>query len=1026
MHMARGLGSSRSLTRVLTLVCLAGLAAGAHGQVQWKSGAASPVFDAAAVQGVLVQEAIKAGHVVVKLSRPIDDAGRKELGDLGLMVLTPLGDSTFMATLRGDANIAGLVSSGWVTGVAAVQTDWKVHPDFRAGLTPSWIVVEKNDDPTVAVYVTLHDDLPAADFAKAVVGPVGGTVEGVMISVNSMVVHLPRSAVMNLASMDEVLWVEPASPQLQELNAENRAITGANTANSAPYNLNGAGVKVLVFDGGTARATHVDFQGRVNSFDGAPLSSHSTHVSGTIGGAGVANANNRGMAPGVNILSAGVNITGITGWLYSNPCDTEADYGTAYGLGAVIANNSIGTNVNSNGFDCAWEGDYNTMDRVIDAIVRGTSAVTANTPFRIVWAASNERQGSARCGATYNTIGPPAGAKNHLSIGALNANDDSMTSFSGWGPTDDGRMKPDFCAPGCQVGGDGGVTSTTSAGDNTYGASCGTSMAAPTATGLSALLLQDWRAQFPGQPDPRNSTLKVLYAQSAVDLGNPGPDYVYGYGSIRIVPAIDLMRTGQFRQDTLSQGVDQFYTVTVAPGTPSLAITLAWDDAPGPALVSPALVNDLDLEVFAPGGAQAFPWTLNPASPATPAVQTQRNALDNLEQVRVTNPAAGVWQVRVKGFAVPTGPQTFSIVSSSPLAGGVPFPSVSISGASVPAALDPTQAEPVSATILVQNDTLVAGSARLYYRAASSGAFSSVTMTNAGGDVWTASLPGFPCDATPQFYYSATGTAAGTVTLPSGGASAPYGSPVGSLQTFFVDDLESSTAWVVGPNTATTGVWQRADPQGTTAQPEDDTTPTPGVNCYVTGAAAGTGVGSFDIDGGYTYLTSPTFSVGDVNATIEFMRWYSNNNAANYGDPWLVEISNNDGSTWSTFESIAVGAANQPGWVKVTRTPAQLGIAPTAQMKLRFRAEDSGTASISEAAIDDLAVRRFVCEMPGCDGDVNCDLALNGNDVEVQEMAVGGDLADYCLPDPDFNGDMALNGGDVEAVEVVVGGGACP
>ena len=61
-----------------------------------------------------------------------------------------------------------------------------------------------------------------------------------------------------------------------------------------------------------------------------------------------------------------------------------------------------------------------------------------------------------------------------------------------------------------------------------------------------------------------------------------------------------------------------------------------------------------------------------------------------------------------------------------------------------------------------------------------------------------------------------------------------------------------------------------------------------------------------------------------------------------------------------------------------------------------------------------------------CDGDVNCDFALDGFDVEVQEKAVGGEMTDYCQSDPDFNGDFALDGFDVEAVEVVVGGGPCP
>ncbi|GJQ30133.1 MAG: hypothetical protein HBSAPP03_20170 [Phycisphaerae bacterium] len=63
---------------------------------------------------------------------------------------------------------------------------------------------------------------------------------------------------------------------------------------------------------------------------------------------------------------------------------------------------------------------------------------------------------------------------------------------------------------------------------------------------------------------------------------------------------------------------------------------------------------------------------------------------------------------------------------------------------------------------------------------------------------------------------------------------------------------------------------------------------------------------------------------------------------------------------------------------------------------------------------------------PPCDADVNCDGAINGLDVEVQELAVGGDLADYCLPEADFNQDGAVNGLDVEAVELVVGGASCP
>lgn len=62
-----------------------------------------------------------------------------------------------------------------------------------------------------------------------------------------------------------------------------------------------------------------------------------------------------------------------------------------------------------------------------------------------------------------------------------------------------------------------------------------------------------------------------------------------------------------------------------------------------------------------------------------------------------------------------------------------------------------------------------------------------------------------------------------------------------------------------------------------------------------------------------------------------------------------------------------------------------------------------------------------------CDADLNCDEAMNGLDVEIMELAVGGDMTDFCPGrDPDFNHDFALNGADIEAVETATGGGPCP
>ena len=652
----------------------------ARGEIIWRSAEAQhlPIMTPASVAQAMWEqvEPGEASHVVVQFTEPVGPEVRQAMQAAGVELLAYLGDNAFFVGIlpdRLDTSALGRVAS--LGAVEAIERNHKLHPMLAEGLVPQWSVIgqaEPDDsgfsEQIVGAYVVFHRDVPLDPDGVDLCVEHGAVVRSEVSSVHCLVVELPYSQIAALADEDSVQWIEPPLPKMSPVNDSNRSRVGADTVQAAPYNLDGSGVTVLVYDGGTARSTHVDFQGRLTALDSSGVNYHSTHVAGTIGGAGIGNSTYKGMAPGVTMLSYGLEQAGglQEGFLYTNPCDLEDDYYEAINsYGADIANNSIGTNTAQNGFPCDWEGNYNVTSQLIDTIVRGDGSNPLFTePFRIIWANGNER-GDGSCGTMYQTTAPPACAKNHITVGALNSNNDSMTDFSSWGPADDGRLKPDISAPGCQSSGDYGVTSCDDDSDTDYTTLCGTSMASPTVCGIAALLMQDYRVQFAGEPDPRNSTLKVLLAHTAVDLGNTGPDYQYGYGSVRVQSAIDFMRTENFLEDQVDQGGTFSILATVGTGE-ELRVTLAWDDVPGPVNTDPELVNDLDLRVYSPSMTRHYPWTLGGVSnPSAAAVRTQEDHINNIEQVLVDAPAeVGTWIIEVHGYNVPDGPQPFSLAVS--------------------------------------------------------------------------------------------------------------------------------------------------------------------------------------------------------------------------------------------------------------------------------------------------------------------------------------------------------------------------
>lgn len=169
------------------------------------------------------------------------------------------------------------------------------------------------------------------------------------------------------------------------------------------------------------------------------------------------------------------------------------------------------------------------------------------------------------------------------------------------------------------------------------------------------------------------------------------------------------------------------------------------------------------------------------------------------------------------------------------------------------------------------------------------------------------------------------------------------------------DDLEQETGWTVdleGTDTATSGYWERLDPVGTEAQPEDDHTPAPGTLSYVTGnASPGQPGGTNDVDGGTTTLYSPVYDLtGAIVAKGKFWRWYSNNMGNNpNSDTWVVQVRNNGGA-WTDVER---NQENQNRWRFVGTDLFALYGASLGQVQFKFAASDEGSGSLVEAVIDD-------------------------------------------------------------------------
>lgn len=300
-----------------------------------------------------------------------------------------------------------------------------------------------------------------------------------------------------------------------------------------------------------------------------------------------------------------------------------------------------------------------------------------------------------------------------------------------------------------------------------------------------------------------------------------------------------------------------------------------------------------------------------------------------------------------------------------------------------PAYATPTEPTPVSVSVDTRfGATVDPSSVELLFRIDGAAAFVATPMTDTGSGVFTGALPAAVCGRSFNYYFRASTLDGEAASYPADGAEASLSLVVAQTALALDDDAETSTGWALSAagDNAASGLWTRADPVGTGAQPEDDHTAA-GTQCYVTGnATPGASIGTNDVDGGSTTLTSPVMDAsGAGDAILVYHRWYSNNQGgAPNADSMPVRLSNNDGASWTDLEVVTENAG---AWVRREVLVSEF-LAPTSQMRLRFVARDEGTGSIVEAGVDDVTLY-VVTTCVALAGDINGDGAVDFADLNL-------------------------------------------
>ena len=547
---------------------------------------------------------------------------KNELADAGVELLNYLPENAFFAKISDQVNPVQLENFD-IRAVLPILPEYKLSRALHTGDIPAH-ALQGND---VLVNAIPFDKSDVSEIAQE------WEVISYKANRNTIQIVLPIQQITNLAQLHSIYYIEeieaPAVPENYVGRTNHRAnYIGTDYDGGLKYD--GSGVTVAMGDDGTI-GFHIDYQGRLDQQYASPsYGNHGDHVAGIIMGAGNFDRKGRGNAPGafLQVYDPFDNVdSSVSHYVKHNVRITSTSYGNGCNAG------------------------YTSYASYADQTIRLREGLMH------VFSAGNS--GTSNCGygagsGWGNVTGGIKVGKNVIAVGNLTYID-NLANSSSRGPAEDGRIKPDVCAVGTNV------YSTIDV--NTYANFTGTSMACPGVSGSLATLYQAYEDIYTAEPT--SDIIKAVVMNSAEDLGNPGPDFKYGYGRINVRRAYNIIEAGNFIRDSITQGQTHSHVIPVPSNAEQIRVMVYWNDYEGTPNAFTPLVNNLNMQVITPTSGTFNPWVLNSTPVASLLDADATRGVDNInntEQVTIDNPDFSTMTVTVNGASIPQGPQKYVLV----------------------------------------------------------------------------------------------------------------------------------------------------------------------------------------------------------------------------------------------------------------------------------------------------------------------------------------------------------------------------